>query len=243
MTGSSSGIGRAIALEFARAGADVVVHCRQSAAAAEKVAAEIRDLGRSRSGPDRRLGGCRISCRPSVDAAWRCFGSVDLWVNNAGVDLLTGRGGRIGLCRKARASSWTSTCEARPLVASGRRADVERRPRRDPQYRLGPGGPRNGGGKWRAFCSVQERGDGFQPLAGGQPGPAGSGELHRTRAGSARRGAKRLAKSGRSVCGEETPLARWGTPEDVAKLARFLASDDADFITGQVIRVNGGAVR
>ncbi len=42
---------------------------------------------------------------------------------------------------------------------------------------------------------------------------------------------------------KETPLARWGTPEDVAKLARFLASDDADFITGQVIRVNGGAVR
>jgi 3-oxoacyl-[acyl-carrier protein] reductase len=41
----------------------------------------------------------------------------------------------------------------------------------------------------------------------------------------------------------ETPLARWGTPEDVAKLARFLASDDAEFMTGQVIRINGGAVR
>ena len=42
---------------------------------------------------------------------------------------------------------------------------------------------------------------------------------------------------------KETPLGRWGTPEDVARLARFLASDDADFITGQVIRINGGAVR
>jgi 3-oxoacyl-[acyl-carrier protein] reductase len=42
---------------------------------------------------------------------------------------------------------------------------------------------------------------------------------------------------------EETPLERWGTPEDVAKVARFLASADAGYLTGQVIRVNGGAVR
>jgi 3-oxoacyl-[acyl-carrier protein] reductase len=41
----------------------------------------------------------------------------------------------------------------------------------------------------------------------------------------------------------ETPLGRWGTAEDVAKVARFLASDDAAFITGQVVRINGGAVR
>ena len=41
----------------------------------------------------------------------------------------------------------------------------------------------------------------------------------------------------------ETPLRRWGTPEDIAKLARFLVSDDAAYITGQVINANGGAVR
>jgi 3-oxoacyl-[acyl-carrier protein] reductase len=41
----------------------------------------------------------------------------------------------------------------------------------------------------------------------------------------------------------ETPLQRWGTPEDVARLARFLVSDDAAYITGQVINANGGAVR
>jgi 3-oxoacyl-[acyl-carrier protein] reductase len=42
---------------------------------------------------------------------------------------------------------------------------------------------------------------------------------------------------------QETPLARWGTPEDIAKLARFLVSPDASYITGQVISCNGGAVR
>src|SRR5262249_22974975 len=41
----------------------------------------------------------------------------------------------------------------------------------------------------------------------------------------------------------ETPLARWGTPADIAWLARFLASDQAGYITGQVINANGGAVR
>src|SRR6202022_955301 len=41
----------------------------------------------------------------------------------------------------------------------------------------------------------------------------------------------------------ETPLARWGTPEDVARTARWLVSPAAAFITGQVIRINGGAVR
>ena len=39
------------------------------------------------------------------------------------------------------------------------------------------------------------------------------------------------------------PIRRWGTPEDVAWLARFLASDQAAYITGQIINANGGAVR
>jgi 3-oxoacyl-[acyl-carrier protein] reductase len=41
----------------------------------------------------------------------------------------------------------------------------------------------------------------------------------------------------------ETPLGRWGTPHDVARAARWLASPKAGFITGQVVRINGGAVR
>jgi NAD(P)-dependent dehydrogenase (short-subunit alcohol dehydrogenase family) len=40
----------------------------------------------------------------------------------------------------------------------------------------------------------------------------------------------------------ETPLQRWGLPEDVARTARWLASPAASFITGQVIRINGGTI-
>ena len=43
----------------------------------------------------------------------------------------------------------------------------------------------------------------------------------------------------RSIC-DETPLGRIGTPEDVASLALFLSSNDASFITGQIIGVDGG---
>ncbi|MFK7817393.1 MAG: SDR family NAD(P)-dependent oxidoreductase, partial [Planctomycetaceae bacterium] len=42
---------------------------------------------------------------------------------------------------------------------------------------------------------------------------------------------------------KETPLDRWGLPQDIANMTRFLASEEASFITGQVINVNGGAVR
>ena len=42
---------------------------------------------------------------------------------------------------------------------------------------------------------------------------------------------------------KETPMARWGTPEDVAQVARFLVGPAARFVTGQVIRINGGSVR
>ena len=49
-----------------------------------------------------------------------------------------------------------------------------------------------------------------------------------------------LSPEERQAVLDETPLCRAGTPEDVAALARFLASDDAAFITGQVIGVDGG---
>ncbi|MCB0075297.1 MAG: SDR family NAD(P)-dependent oxidoreductase, partial [Caldilineaceae bacterium] len=88
ITGAADGIGRALALAFARAGADVIVHGRR-ANAAEQVAAQIRRLGR------RAAVVLADVARPAeidrlVDEAWQAFGRVDVWVNNAGADILTG---------------------------------------------------------------------------------------------------------------------------------------------------------
>ena len=62
-------------------------------------------------------------------------------------------------------------------------------------------------------------------------------------AGSGPPGASRPPTPGRTGSSARRPLARWGTPEDVARVARFLVGPDAAFLTGQVVRVNGGAVR
>ena len=87
VTGSSTGIGRAIVLECARAGADVVVNCRRSVDQAEAVAADARMLGVqadviaadvSDEQDRRRL------IRAAFDS-----GRIDAVVNNAGADLLT----------------------------------------------------------------------------------------------------------------------------------------------------------
>ncbi len=87
VTGSSSGIGRAIALELAGAGAHVLVHARRNGHDAEKVALHARSLGRDSrvvladlSNPDEQD---RL-----VDDAWD-WRPIDIWINNAGTDVLT----------------------------------------------------------------------------------------------------------------------------------------------------------
>src|SRR5690242_16758376 len=89
VTGGSSGIGRAIALAAARAGADVALTYRARKDAAKGVAAKVRSLGRraavlpldlADAGQIERVG-------PAAVAA---LGRVDVWVNNAGADILTG---------------------------------------------------------------------------------------------------------------------------------------------------------
>ncbi len=241
VTGSSSGIGRAIALEFARAGAEVIIHARRSAAAAEKVAEEIRTLGRPATVILADLAAAH-ALPGFVDECWQSLRSVDLWVNNAGADLLTGAEARLGFEEKLQV---LFDVDVRSTLVLSRLA--------------GERMSREAGG---VILNI-----GWDQADRGMEGP--SGELFAASKnavmGFTRSLAVSLAPKVRVNCiapgwirtawGEtasevwqervrrETPLERWGTPEDVAKVARFLASTDAEFVTGQVIRVNGGAVR
>ena len=241
VTGSSSGIGRAIAVEFAQAGADVIVHCGRSVEQANEVVARIHDLG------------CRSEvltadlAEPAeverlANASWERLGGIDICVNNAGADLLTGAGGQLDYFSKLER---LHAIDVRGTVMLSR---LLGRRMRD----VGAG----------VLLNI-----GWDQADRGMEGD--SGELFSAAKnaimGLTRSLAVSLAPAVRVNCiapgwirttwgehasekwqqrvADETPLERWGLPEDIAKLARFLASDEAGYITGQVINANGGAVR
>ena len=241
VTGSSSGIGRAIAWEFARGGADIIVHCRRSVEAARDLADEIRALGRRAEILTADIGDPGELER-LVERAWDCYDGLDTWVNNAGVDLLTGDEAELDYPDKLQR---LLQIDVAGTVRLSRMIGQRMR--------------EAGGG-----CILNI---GWDQADRGMEGD--SGELFSVAKvavmGFTRSLAVSLAPHVRVNClapgwirtawaetaGErwqqrvrdETPLARWGTPQDVAALARFLVSRDAVFITGQVINVNGGAVR
>ena len=90
VTGSSRGIGRAIALDLAQQGVDIIVNYRSNDAEAEKVAAAVRD-----SGADVLMSKADVAdeeaVRSMIDQAMDRFGTIDILVNNAGIH----RGGRV----------------------------------------------------------------------------------------------------------------------------------------------------
>jgi len=241
VTGSSSGIGKAIAIELAEAGADVLIHYRKSAEAAEAVASEIQNLGRRSETLAADLA-CLENYESFIEQAFQIWGQLDIWVNNAGVDLLTGSEAKLDYDQKLEK---LLDVDVRGTVLLSREAGQR----------------------------MQQQGSGCILNIGWDQSDRGmegaSGELFSTSKnaimGFSRSLAVSLAPQVRVNCiapgwiltawGEgasevwqervkrETPMQCWGTPEDIANMARYLCSDEAAYITGQVINVNGGAVR
>lgn len=242
VTGASSGIGRAIALELATAGADVVVHARASRAALDEVVEAIRMQGR------RAHGVLADLCEPAaiaglVSATWDWASDVHIWVNNAGGDVLTGT-----------AADWSFAHKLQYLWEVDVRATIElsRQVGRRMIQRTMDGADR---------CILNM---GWDQADAGMAGD--SGEMFAAVKGAVMAFSKSLARSlapsvrvncvapgwirtawgrdaseawQRRAC-QESLLGRWGTPEDVARAARFLVSPASGFITGLVLPVNGG---
>ena len=99
VTGASSGIGRAIALRCARAGADLAITYRENKPGAEAAAAEIRSLGRRveiiKSDITRETEIAELASQVQ-----RSFNRIDVWINNAGADILTGDAGSLSRTQK-----------------------------------------------------------------------------------------------------------------------------------------------
>jgi 3-oxoacyl-[acyl-carrier protein] reductase len=216
------------------------VHGRRSEAANE-VVDSIKEAG---GAADLLLGDLLQleECRRLVAIAWDQWGPIDIWINNAGADVLTGE-----------AADWPFAHKLRELLAVDLEAamlmsrDVGRRMRE-----AGDGVIINMG--WDK-ADVGMAGDSGQLFAAVKAAVvAFSKSLALSLAPEVRVNClapgwiktawgQGASEKWQKLIESETPLERWGTPEDVAAAARWLVSPAAAFVTGQVIRVNGGVVR
>lgn len=237
VTGASSGIGRAVALAFADRGASLTLHARANAAGLSSVAAEARACGGQVTELLYDLAD-PTACDALVEQAF-ADREADLWVHNAGADVLTGAAGELSFDEKLELL-WQVDIRGTMRVCR----QVGRR--------------------------MKERGSGVILTLGWDQAATGmegdSGEMFSAAKGAVMAFTKSLAKTlapeVRVNClapgwiqtkwgegapeywlkraREESLLGRWGTPQDVAAAAAFLASPEAAFITGQVLNINGG---
>lgn len=241
VTGASSGIGRAIALAAARAGADVALTYRGNVAGAEEGRREVEAAGRRAT--VFRLDLADADAVSAFAGAVRdACGRVDAWINNAGADILTGAGARLSTLEKLDLllavdlrgtvlASWAAASVMRTQATGGVIINMS----------------------WDhvTFGMEGRNPEMFSAVKGGVL--SFSKSLARSVAPAVRVNilapgwidtafGEGLDDARRRAVAESTPLKRWGTPEDVARVAVFLASPAAEFLTGQTVNVNGGVV-
>lgn len=242
VTGSSSGAGRAIALELADAGADVIVHCRTRRAEAEQVATAIRERGRDALVLQADLAD-PANHGPLVESAWNWRDGVDIWVNNAGADVLTGPARHASFDEKLDLLWRVDVVAAMRLARDIGQRMKTRRPTAGEAVIL------NIGWDQVEHGMAGDSGEMFTAIKGAVM--AFTRSLARSLAPAVRVNCLALGWI-RTAWGEqaseywreravaESLMRRWGTPDDVARAARFLASPNASFITGHILPINGG---
>jgi 3-oxoacyl-[acyl-carrier protein] reductase len=226
VTGGSRGIGRAIAVEFARAGADVVVGYRSGTEEAESVATEIGGRAVQADVADPK------QAKALVEEA----GEIAILVNNAGLT-------RDGVLARMTDADWRDVIETNlsSVFYTCRAASRGMMKRR-------------GGAIVNISSIVGLRGNwGQTNYSASKAGIIGFTKSLARELGS--RGVRanviapgyvktrltdELPEEARGAMLDNTPLGRLGDPEDVAGAVRFLCSDEASFITGEVLLVDGG---
>jgi len=237
ITGASKGIGAGIAKAFAKEGANVVVNYARAKDDAEKVSAEIQ-----KSGGKAIAVQADVSRQSDVDrlfeVAKKTFGSVDILVNNAGVyefapiEQITEAIYRRMFDLNVLGTVLSTQAAVKLMNGSGSIINVSSVASLTPV----PSGSLYSGTKGAVDVITRslalELGPRNIRVNSLAPGLV---ETEGTRAAGTSEGEfKDFALS-------RTPLGRMGAPEDIAKVAVFLASDDSGWITGEVLPVGGGA--
>jgi 3-oxoacyl-[acyl-carrier protein] reductase len=226
VTGGSRGIGRAIAVELGRAGADVVVGYRTGRGEAEAVASEI----------DGRAVEADVSDPESARALVEAAGELDILVNNAGLT-------RDGVLARMTDDDWRTvidtnlssifyTCRAaaRPMMKRRAGAIVNISSIVGVHGNFGQTNYAASKAGIIGFTKSLARELGSRNVRANVIAP---GYVRSQLTDALPEGATELML-------QNTPLGRLGDPEDVAGAVRFLCSDEAAFVTGAVLLVDGG---
>ena len=235
VTGGSRGIGRAICLELARRGANVAVNCAGSVQAAEETADACRQLGVQAMVIPADVAD-PAACEAMVQAVLDAFGRIDILVNNAGIT-------RDNLALRIDEADYDAVldtnlkgaffcCKAayRPMMRqrSGRIINLSS----VVGLRGNPGQSNYAASKAGLIGLTKSL---AKELAGRKitvnAVAPGFIETDMTSV---------LPQQARDALLQAIPMARPGQPEEVARAVAFLAGDDAAYITGQVLSVDGG---
>lgn len=231
VTGGARRIGRAIVLEMAQAGANVVVHCLQSRGEADALSDEVRRMGVAASVVVGDLAMPAAAERIAAEA-WKAFGRLDALVNNAAVfprtpvESLTPQQWDRTLAVNLNAPAIVATQVGRWMVDAGGGAIVNL-------------------GDWSGLRPYRD----YLPYCVSKAGIiALTAALAKALAPTVRVNCvapgpvlppDEYGETERQRLVERTPLRRLGSPEAVARMVRFLIAE-ADFSTGGVYLVDGG---
>ena len=237
VTGAQRGIGRAVAIRFAQAGADVALNYLDDKTAAEAAAAEIIALGR------RAVTLAADIAKPEearrlVNDAERALGPVDVLVNNAGIfprtpflELTEATWDSV-LDTNLKATFVCSQEAARRMVAGRRPGTI---------INLSSGAPYRGSMRATAYMASKLGIVGLTRGMARELAPHGI-RVNAVAPGITNTAMPRLGNSEEALAtlGRANPTGRLAEPADIADVIVFLATDEARYIVGQLIHVNGG---